>query len=83
MVSLTGVYPISMVMTADMIKRLEERYIPPIGQYEKDLGEVVWFIPRNIEEKKTKNGKIYWILNVTDSSNKTQLLNVGGRSCKR
>jgi len=68
-VSLSGVYPISMVMTPEIAKRLEEKYIPAIGAYEKELGEVVWFIPRNIEEKKTKNGKIYWILNVTDSTN--------------
>jgi len=78
MVSLTGVYPISMVMTPDMIKRLEEKYIPPIGQYEKELGEVVWFIPRNVEEKKTKNGKIYWILNVTDTSNNNTAIKCWG-----
>jgi len=33
---------------------------------------LVWFIPREIIEKKTKNGHDYWILNVTDS-NSTQV----------
>jgi DNA polymerase-3 subunit alpha len=78
MVSLTGVYPINMVMTPDIMRRLEEKYIPSIGDYDPTLGEVVWFITRNIEEKKTKNGKTYWLLNVTDTSNKTTTIKCWG-----
>ena len=67
-----------MVMTPEIIKRLEDKYIPAIGDYDPQLGEVVWFIPRNIEEKKTKNGKIYWIMSVTDSSNKITAIKCWG-----
>jgi DNA polymerase III alpha subunit len=68
--SLSGIYPVNLVMDPQILKRLEEKYIPAIGEYEQELGEVVWFIPRNITEKKTKNGKIYWVLEVTDITNK-------------
>jgi DNA polymerase-3 subunit alpha len=70
LVSLSGIYPISIVVEPQIIKSLEEKMIPPIGDYEKDMGEVVWFVPRKIEEKKTKNGKFYWIIEVTDTTNK-------------
>ncbi len=69
MVSLSGIYPINLVVEPQVLKRLEEKYIPPIAEYDLQLSEVVWFIPRSIEEKKTKNGKIYWILTVTDKTN--------------
>lgn len=68
--SLSGVYPINLVVDAAILKRLEQMYIPAIGDYDPSLGEVVWFIPRKITEKKTKNGKPFWILEVTDITNK-------------
>jgi DNA polymerase III alpha subunit len=83
MVSLTGVYPINMVMTPDIIKRLEDKNISAIGDYEPTLGEVVWFIPRSIEEKKTKNGKVYWLVSVTDTSNKTTIIKCWGIDAKK
>lgn len=69
MVSLSGIYPLSLVMEPQILKRLEDKFIPAIAEYETELGDVVWFIPRSIEEKKSKNGKIYWILTVTDKTN--------------
>ena len=69
LVSLSGVYPINLVVDSSILKRLEEKYISPIGDYDPSLGEVVWFIPRKINEKKTKNGKIYWMVEVTDITN--------------
>ena len=68
---LTGYFPIHLVLNDDIKNKLEELYIPPISEYDPDL-ELVWFIPREIIEKKTKNGHDYWILNVTDS-NSTQV----------
>lgn len=68
--SLSGVYPINLVVDAKTLKNIEDKYIPPIGDYEPALGEVVWFIPRKITEKKTKNGKMFWILETTDITNK-------------
>ncbi len=65
---LTGVFPINLVITPETITRLQERYIPPISEYDEEL-QVCWFIPRTIVPKKTKNGKDYWIVNVIDSNN--------------
>ena len=78
LVSLSGVYPINLVVDAATLKRIEDKYIPPIGDYDKELGEVVWFIPRKINEKKTKNGKMYWMLEVTDITNKITMIKCWG-----
>ena len=67
-VDLTGAFPMSRVIDDDIMQRLEEKFIPPIAEYDPDL-QVTWFIPRKIVPKKTKNGKLYWILEVIDSTN--------------
>jgi len=66
---LTGVFPIRMVADEKLLKKFEEKYIPPLGEYDPDLG-VSWFIPRHIEVKKTKGGKEYWIVDVIDITSK-------------
>ena len=65
---LTGIFPMNLVMSNDMIMKLKEKYIPPISEFDPDL-EVCWFIPRKVVPRKTKNGKTYWILEVIDSNN--------------
>jgi len=65
--TLTGIFPMHLVMTPEVRSRLEANYIPPVSDYDPDLG-VVWFIPREIIRKKTKNGKPYWIVAVIDSN---------------
>ena len=65
---LTGLFPINRVLSPDVMQRLEERFIKPLGEYDEEL-EFAWFIPRNIEVKKTKNGKTYWVVDVIDSTN--------------
>jgi len=65
---LTGIFPMELVLKKETKEKLEENYIPPISEYDPAL-EVVWFIPREIIKRKTKNGKDYWILNVIDSNN--------------
>jgi DNA polymerase-3 subunit alpha len=65
---LTGMFPINRIVSAELIQKLEERGIKPLGEYDPDL-QFVWFIPRKIEVKKTKNGKSYWIVDVIDSTN--------------
>ena len=67
-VDLTGVFPMSRVIDDDIMQRLEEKFIPPIAEFDPDL-QVAWFIPRKVVPKKTKNGKLYWILEVIDSTN--------------
>mgnify|MGYP003320772492 CR=1 FL=1 len=64
---LTGLFPINKVVSTEILDRLNERGIVPISEYDPEL-QYVWFIPRNIEVKKTKKGKTYWILDVIDST---------------
>jgi len=65
---LTGVFPINLVISNETVEKLQEKYIPPISEFDQEL-QVCWFIPRNITARKTKNGKLYWILDVVDSNN--------------
>jgi DNA polymerase III alpha subunit len=65
---LTGVFPLNLVVDDAMLKRLGDKYIPPISEFDSLLN-VCWFIPRKITPKKTKNGKDYWIVEVIDSNN--------------
>ena len=65
--SLTGVFPMELVMGEHVLRRLEECKIPPISEYDSDL-LVTWFIPRKVIIRKTKNGKDYYIIEVIDSN---------------
>jgi DNA polymerase-3 subunit alpha len=51
------------------IERIEylDQGVPPISEFDPEL-IVCWFIPRKITERKTKKGKPYWIVDVTDSN---------------
>ena len=64
---LTGIFPISLVITDSIQKNLEEKFVPPISEYDPEL-ELVWFIPRKVMVKKTKNGKNYYLVEVIDSN---------------
>lgn len=65
---LTGVFPINLVVNASTAQSLQDRFIPPISEFDQDL-QVCWFIPRKIVPRKTKKGKDYWIVEVIDSNN--------------
>ena len=65
---LTGVFPMNLVISAETIDKLRDRYIPPISEFDEEL-QICWFIPRKVISKKTKNGKLYWIVEVIDSNN--------------
>jgi len=65
--TLTGIFPMHLVMTEDVRERLSAHYVPPISDYDVDL-RLVWFIPREVIKKKTKHGKPYWIVSVIDSN---------------
>ena len=66
-VSLTGIFPLHLVIDRTVKGRLDELYVPPISDYDPALG-LVWFIPREIIPKQTKNGKTYWIVSVIDGN---------------
>jgi DNA polymerase-3 subunit alpha len=79
MTALTGVYPLSLVITPDILKKLNEKNIKPLGQLAEDnVGGLCWFVPRSKEIKKTKNDKTYWIASVTDNTNTLTTVKVWG-----
>jgi DNA polymerase-3 subunit alpha len=65
---LTGVFPMNLVISPETIQKLQEKFVPPISEYDSNL-QLCWFIPRKIVPKKTKTGKDYWIVEVIDSNN--------------
>lgn len=65
---LTGVYPVSMIISADVQRRLSEKMICPLGEYDPEL-QLCWFIPKSIEIKKTKKGKNYLVIEAIDDTN--------------
>jgi len=65
---LTGIFPINLVINNETIEKLQEKFVPPISEFDPEL-QLCWFIPRKITSRKTKNGKLYWILEVIDSNN--------------
>jgi DNA polymerase-3 subunit alpha len=77
LVDLTGVFPLNLVMNENVQRRLEELYIPPISEFDQNLG-VVWFIPRELIKKKTKNNKDYYLLKVVDSNSEVTTIKCWG-----
>jgi len=69
LVELTGVFPFSKVMKPEIYNQLNAAFIPAIANYDPELCECVWFIPRKVVPRKTKNGKPYWIIEVVDDTN--------------
>jgi len=65
--SLTGMFPLHLVMSQNIRDQLEANDIPPLGDFYPEV-PVAWFVPREIVERKTKNGKKYWMLKVIDST---------------
>jgi DNA polymerase-3 subunit alpha len=65
---LTGVYPMNLVVPIDIRNRLEEKFVPPLSEFDEELG-LSWMVVREIVKKKTATGKDYWVLNCIDSTN--------------
>jgi len=70
------------VIDNDTIEQLSQRGIPAISEFDDELA-LCWFIPRNVTERKTKNGKTYWILDVIDSNNEQTAIRCWGIDPKR
>ena len=60
-VSLTGVFPISAVITESVRAKLNHLYVPPISEFDPDLG-VTWFIPRECILKKQRMVRTFMLL---------------------
>ena len=78
LVELTGVFPFQRVMKPEVYNQLNQIFIPPIANYDPELSDCVWFIPRKVVPKKTKTGKDYWILEVIDDTNTLTKIRVWG-----
>jgi len=77
LVNLTGVFPINAVVTPRVRNKLDELYVPPISEFDPDLG-VTWFIPRECKLKKSKNGKNFYVVKVIDDNNETTTIRCWG-----
>jgi len=64
---LTGIFPVSKVVTPDVVARIDEWVAPPISEYDYDLG-YAWCIPRSVTLKKSRNGRNFYVVEVIDSN---------------
>jgi len=67
--SLTGVFPLDMILSDETRNRLEKICVPSISEYDPDLA-LCWFIPRQVTKKTSKNGRDYLVVNVIDDTSK-------------
>ena len=82
LVSLTGVFPMELLLSSNVLEQLEENCIPPLGEWDDDLG-VAWFVPREVIPKKTKNGNPYWIVKVIDETSTVNSIKCWGVNPKK
>jgi DNA polymerase-3 subunit alpha len=75
--TLTGIYPINMVMTQRSKSILDSYKIPPLSEYDPDLG-CAWCIPIKISSKKSKNGKWFYTIDVIDSNSEVTRIRCWG-----
>lgn len=76
-VEITGVYPVELVATKNLLQMLENKAIPPISEYDPEL-QAMWLIPREVIHKKTGKGKDYYIVKCTDINSTFQEIKVWG-----
>lgn len=82
LVNLVGIFPISSVVTESLQAKLEEMMIPPISEFDTEL-EVCWFIPREVLHKKTRNGKLFYVVKVVDSNSEENTIKCWGADPER
>ena len=74
---LTGQFPLAKVVDDETLRKLEEMHVPPLSEYDRQLG-LAWCIPRKIILKKTATGKDYLLVEVTDSNSSNIRVRCGG-----
>jgi len=82
LVSLTGIFPMNLVLDDEVLNQLRDYQIPPLGEWDNDLG-VAWFVPREVIQKKTKNGNPYWIVKVIDETSTLNGIKCWGVNSKK
>tara|TARA_B100000214_G_C23556540_1_gene440890 strand:- start:63 stop:554 length:492 start_codon:yes stop_codon:yes gene_type:complete len=77
LVDLVGIFPMSTVVTEQLQSKIDELMIPPISEFDAEL-QVCWFIPREVLQKKTKNGKLFYVVKVIDSNSEENTIKCWG-----
>ena len=77
LVDLVGIFPMSTVMNEQLQGKIDELMIPPISEFDSEL-QVCWFIPREVLQKKTKNGKLFYVVKVIDSNSEENSIKCWG-----
>ena len=67
--SLTGVFPLDIILSDDTRRKLDDQCIPSISEYDPSV-PVCWFIAREVIRKTSKNGRDYLVVNVIDDTSK-------------
>jgi DNA polymerase III alpha subunit len=67
--SLTGMFPLDMILSDETRNKLDNLYIPSISEYDPEL-QLCWFIAREVIKKTSKNGRDYLVVNVIDDTSK-------------
>ena len=66
-VNITGVFPFEMIMSDDIIQRLDYHKVPTISEWDDNIG-VAWFIPREVIKRKTTTGRLYYVIKTIDKN---------------
>ena len=56
-----------MVIDESIQRKLDQYHVPPISEYDPVLG-MCWCIVREVTKKKTKNGKLFYVVDVIDNN---------------
>tara|TARA_Y100000591_G_scaffold265341_3_gene238908 strand:- start:3288 stop:6713 length:3426 start_codon:yes stop_codon:yes gene_type:complete len=74
---LTGIFPMNLVVPKEVKQSMEKFCVPPISEFDSALG-ACWGIPRNLNLRKSKNGKWFAVIDLIDSNNKLTKLRYWG-----
>ena len=80
--TLTGIYPINMVVPIKAYQFFEMQGIKPLSEYDKELGKG-WCIPTSVIQRKTKTGKAYYQVKAIDKNMKEMKINCWGVDPKK
>jgi len=75
--TLTGIYPINMVVPVKAYKFFETQGINPLSEYDPELG-MAWCVVTEVTTKKTKAGKFFYQVKVIDSNMEEMRVNCWG-----
>lgn len=67
MADLTKIFPMRMIVTEKSEEIMRKGGVLPISEWDGNKRKY-WFIPRDCQVKKDRNGRTYWNLRATDSS---------------